>query len=171
MRSIILATALAAVALASSDQLAFRAPADSIVSTLSLDHAIYSNLLPDHATQLKAHIASLPEKRVVRFANGEEITIEEGQKALLGYQSIRYMDVTDEEIYLRTQAVRESKFRRHASVQFSRNCPRSRVSVIGVLWSDLVVAQEVGNDVIDEMKQNHCSLRLRLAIATAREPS
>lgn len=110
MRSVFLASAaLAAVALASSEQLAFRLPAaDSIASTFSLEHPIYSSLSSEHATQLAAHIDSLPEKRTVRFANGDEMTISEGEKALLSYQSIRYMDVTDEEIHLRTQAVRKS---------------------------------------------------------------
>lgn len=110
MRSVFLASAaLAVVALASSDQLAFRLPAaDSIASTLSLEHAIYSTLSASDALQLAAHIDSLPEQRTVRFANGQEMTISEGEKALLSYQSIRYMDVTDEEVYLRTQAVRES---------------------------------------------------------------
>lgn len=61
-------------------------------------------LSQEHLVRLSEHVRSLPDIRTIRFASGEEIEMTEGEKSLLTLQSIRYMDVTDEETYFTTQA-------------------------------------------------------------------
>ncbi|KAM0752750.1 Zn-dependent exopeptidase [Meredithblackwellia eburnea MCA 4105] len=92
-----------ALPLDNSNQLTFQRPKspESPPFTLALDQlAIPSS----YVEQLKQHISSLPEKRLVKLAeNDEPILITEGEKALLVLQRLRFEDVTDEQSFITTQ--------------------------------------------------------------------
>lgn len=84
-------------------QLAFAAPAavPSHLAPASLPTDALVQALrqvpSEYVGQLEAHIASLPERRQVRLADGAEaIDVSEGEKALLFLAGQRFIDVTDE---------------------------------------------------------------------------
>lgn len=67
-------------------------PTDALVQALRQVPAEYVD-------QLEAHIASLPERRKVRLADGAEaLDLSEGEKALLFLAGQRFVDVTDEHL-------------------------------------------------------------------------
>lgn len=84
------------VALANADQIVYAPTEAAPVALVSLESVAVQALSESHQSQLREHIASLPQARKLRLDDGVEISITEGEKALLSLQSIKYMDVTDE---------------------------------------------------------------------------
>ncbi|GAA5833681.1 hypothetical protein JCM9279_001597 [Rhodotorula babjevae] len=67
-------------------------PTDALVQALR-------QVPSEYVGQLEAHIASLPERRKVRLADGAEaLDVSEGEKALLFLAGQRFIDVTDEHL-------------------------------------------------------------------------
>ena len=94
-----------AAAVPVADQLTFTSPDGAPASAFSLPSLSSLNLPAPHLASLASHIASLPEKRLVSLAeDAEPIELTEGEKALLVFAGKRFVDVTDEEVFFRTQA-------------------------------------------------------------------
>lgn len=101
-RCAIIALLLATPTLSLPSQLIFESAA--VIPTI----ASLSLSSPDHS-RLAAHIASFPEIRLVRLAEGAEaVRITEGEKALLVHEGIRFVDVTDDVEGMTVQATRTS---------------------------------------------------------------
>lgn len=63
------------------------------------------SLTPTLLSGLQEHISSLPERRLVKLSeDSAPIEISEGEKALLYLEGRRFIDVTDEQTFLTTQA-------------------------------------------------------------------
>ncbi|BGP40360.1 hypothetical protein JCM10449v2_004322 [Rhodotorula kratochvilovae] len=80
-------------------QLPFAAPAALAASTLPTEHlaAALRAVPAEHLAGLEAYVASLPERRKLRLADGAEpLDATEGEKALLVLAGERFVDVTDE---------------------------------------------------------------------------
>ncbi|KAK4700766.1 bacterial leucyl aminopeptidase, partial [Phenoliferia sp. Uapishka_3] len=78
---------------ASHDQLLFAPPSAGSSSLPSIDSL---DISPTHLAHLQHHIASLPEKRLIKLAeDAAAIEVTEGEKALLVFQGTRFVDVTD----------------------------------------------------------------------------
>lgn len=97
-------------------QLTFNAPA-----------ALSSHIEPIQLTDdrlrrlLDEHIASLPERRLVRLSeDGPALAISEGEKALLTLQGKKFVDVTDEEELFIAQAKGESSVSRKVAGRAGR---------------------------------------------------
>lgn len=106
--SCVLSVALSAPTTADSflepqQQLTFSNQAGS-ASSFSLPLLSSLSLPSDQLSQLKSHIEGLPERRLVQLnVAGEQVEISEGEKALLVYQGVKFVDVTDEVTFLTTQ--------------------------------------------------------------------
>ncbi|KAI5481879.1 peptidase family M28 protein [Pseudohyphozyma bogoriensis] len=96
MRSSVLLLTLAALVAAApvAEQQVFTAPASSSLAPPTLSSL---GLSADVAARFQEHIDSLPERRLVKLAeDAEPIEISEGEKALLTFKGVKFMDVTDE---------------------------------------------------------------------------
>ncbi|GAA5938946.1 uncharacterized protein JCM15063_004372 [Sporobolomyces koalae] len=83
-------------------QLAFAAPSPATVSAQSLlsdvDLIALSSLPTDDLDQLERHILSLPERRKVQLTpDSDPIEITEGEKALLKFAHLNFIDVTHDQ--------------------------------------------------------------------------
>ncbi|GAA6051063.1 hypothetical protein JCM3770_005480 [Rhodotorula araucariae] len=87
-----------ATALPLQEQLPFAAAAPP-ASSLPTEHLVAAlrAVPPEHLAALEAYVASLPERRKLRLADGAEpLDVSEGDKALLVLAGQRFVDVTDE---------------------------------------------------------------------------
>ena len=88
------AASLATAAPSAPTQLLFESPAAGVPSLQSL------HLSPAHLAAMQHHIASLPEKRLIKLSEAAvPIEITEGEKALLVFERTRFVDVTDERTF------------------------------------------------------------------------
>jgi hypothetical protein len=84
----------------SSDQISF---SSSPTTSLSLNQPAILALSHNDRAALLEHIASLKEVVRVRTSAGEEIELTEGLKSILTLNSIKFVDITNEVHYAKTQ--------------------------------------------------------------------
>lgn len=94
--SIFFITSIFSAVLAAPTQITFKSSLEYLHPTSSRS---LSSLSIDDLNQLEAHLANLPEKRIIQLDSGNRITITEGEKALLVFHNTHFIDVTEEHGY------------------------------------------------------------------------